>query len=118
LDQNDFEFKNNLDRYKYPDRYPEQSAEYYRTQGELFLAELEQRLQQQSFLINAQISMADIGIFPFIRQFAHVNNDWFMLASYPRLQIWLEYLLRSSLFYTTMEKYPQWGEGSEPIIFC
>ncbi len=117
LDQNDFEFKGNLDRYKYPDRYPEQSAEYYRTQGELFLEVLEQRLQQQPFLISAQVSMADIGIFPFIRQFAHVNNDWFMQAAYPQLQLWLEYLLRSSLFNATMEKYPQWLEGSEPVIF-
>jgi glutathione S-transferase len=33
--QNDGEFKFWLDRYKYSDRYPEQSAEYYRAQGQL-----------------------------------------------------------------------------------
>ncbi|BCG65588.1 MAG: glutathione S-transferase [Methyloprofundus sp.] len=118
LDQNDFAFKNNLDRYKYPDRYPEQAVEYYRAQGELFLEVLEKRLQQQEFLMGTQISIADIGIFPFIRQFAHVDNAWFIQSPYPHLQIWLDYFLHSTLFNATMEKYPQWLEGSEAVVFC
>ena len=34
IDNNDQEFKYWLDRYKYADRHPEQSAQYYRQQGE------------------------------------------------------------------------------------
>ena len=41
IEQNDGEFKYFLDRYKYADRYPEQSQQYYRQQGEKTLAQLE-----------------------------------------------------------------------------
>lgn len=118
LDANDFDFKNNLDRYKYSDRYPEQTAEYYRTQGEHFLAILESKLNSHQFLMSDKISLADIGIFPFIRQFANVDCDWFDQSPYPQLQAWLDYFIYSEIFKTVMEKYPPWEENSEPIIFC
>ena len=117
LDMNDGTFKNNLDRYKYPDRYPEQQAEYYRRQGEQFLAILEDRLSMHPFLVSDQVSIADIGIFPFIRQFANVDRDWFDQAPYPQLQAWLEYLVQGKLFNAVMEKYSPWEEGLEPIVF-
>ena len=40
---NDGKFKIHLDHYKYFDRYPEQSMEYYRSQAETFLAILEKK---------------------------------------------------------------------------
>ncbi len=45
--ETDGEFKNALDRYKYADRYPEQSPLAYRQQCEQFLQELEQILSSQ-----------------------------------------------------------------------
>ena len=113
----DNSFKDNLDRYKYPDRYPEQQVEYHRTQGETFLALLEDHLNSYSFLLDNKITMADICIFPFIRQFAHVDFEWFEQAPYPKLQTWLNYFTQGELFHSVMEKYPQWQEGSEPVIF-
>lgn len=118
LDFNDDIFKNNLDRYKYPNRYPEQHPEYYRIQGEQFLAMLEDRLNMHQFLMGNKVSMADSGIFPFIRQFANVDRNWFDQAPYPQLQAWLEYFIQSELFNAVMEKYPRWEENSEPIVFC
>ena len=47
LDMNDVDFKQNLDRYKYADRYPEHGAEHYRVAGERFLLALESQLQKQ-----------------------------------------------------------------------
>ena len=44
--KNDSEFKYYLDRYKYHQRYPQQSQYEYRQQAESFLQELEQRLHQ------------------------------------------------------------------------
>ena len=117
LDDNDFTFKNWLDRYKYAVRYPEQTVEYYRNQGEQFLASLEHRLSEHRFLMGDTISMADIGIFPFIRQFSFVDNDWFYQSPYEYLQNWLDYFLQSELFLDVMEKYPPWTELSEPVIF-
>lgn len=106
ISENDVSFKQNLDRYKYADRYPEQPAEFYRAQGEIFLARLESLLARNEFLLGAELSFADIAIFPFIRQFAAVDSDWFDNSVYQHLQRWLQSMLASSLFCNIMEKYP------------
>ncbi len=77
IDENDSSFKQALDQYKYHERHPQHSAEHYRAQGEAFLAKLEARLTATKYLINDQITVADIAIFPFVRQFAFVDKDWF-----------------------------------------
>jgi len=117
LDKNDFEFKANLDKYKYSDRFPEKTALEYRALGEQFLMLLEARLSQHWFLVSDTLSMADIGIFPFIRQFAQVDSVWFEQADYPYLQAWLDYFLRSDIFTGIMQKYTPWTENAEPLLF-
>lgn len=117
LDDNDFVFKNWLDRYKYADRYPEQTAEHYRNQGEKFLTTLESRLSTHRFLVSDSLSISDIAIFPFIRQFAFVDSDWFEQSDYQYLQVWLNHFLQSTLFLSVMEKYPPWNKSAEPVIF-
>ena len=102
--ENDGPFKKNLDQYKYAIRFPEHSADYYRGQGEEFLAKLELRLHQTTFLVRNTISLADIAIFPFIRQFAVVDNIWFESTDYLKLKIWLKYMVASELFQGVMEK--------------
>ena len=47
-------FKGWLDKYKYADRHPEQSAVHYREQAEGFIADLEQRLSEQRWLGGGQ----------------------------------------------------------------
>ena len=115
IDYNDNQFKNHLDHYKYWERFPAESQEYYRAQGEMFLALLEEYLGRQRYLLADSISMADIALFPFIRQFAFVDKAWFDQAPYPRLQIWLQGFLESPLFMTTMKKLPPWQEGDIPV---
>jgi len=104
--ENDTSFKQALDRYKYAIRFPEQSMEDYRSQGEVFLAKLEQRLTQASFLMGEQVNIADIAIFPFIRQFSAVDTDWFESMPYIRLKAWLSLMVESGLFNSIMGKYP------------
>ncbi len=104
LAENDGSFKQHLDRYKYADRYPEQPATYYRAQGEVFLAQLDARLTQHTYLFDDRISLADIAIMPFIRQFAHVDRDWFYGSPYRALIRWLTELLNSALFIAVMQK--------------
>lgn len=108
--ENDGSFKQHLDRYKYAIRFPEHSAEDYRAQGELFLAKLEQHLQQSTFLLGDEISFADIAIFPFIRQFAAVDHDWFESTGYIKLKSWLQHLVESALFKRVMVKYPDYTD--------
>lgn len=106
ITKNDGDFKKALDRYKYPDRYPEHTQAFYREQGELFLQRLETALEHYDYLLGDQSSMADVAIFPFIRQFAAVDAEWFASSPYPRLRAWLEGWLESPLFAQVMQKFP------------
>jgi glutathione S-transferase len=117
LDENDNVFKADLDYYKYAARYPEHPAEYYRAQGEHFLLRLEERLANHHYLLGDRVSMADVAVFPFVRQFAFVDKDWFDQAPYPKVQPWLAELLQSDLFTGVMRKYPQWHEGDAVTVF-
>ncbi|KZZ51596.1 glutathione S-transferase, partial [Oleiphilus sp. HI0123] len=110
---NDGEFKDKLDRYKYADRHPEQSEQEYRKQGEGFLELLDKRLQNQTFLFGEQACLADLAIFPFIRQFAHVDLEWFDASPYDYLKRWLSDYKESDIFLSIMKKYPAWKEGDE-----
>jgi glutathione S-transferase len=110
ISENDGTFKRMLDRYKYPDRFAEQSQAEYRAQGEVFLQLLEDRLNSETFLLGDSLSLADVAIFPFIRQFAAVDPAWFELSPYPKLRVWLATLVASDLFTSVMEKYPTWRE--------
>lgn len=117
---NDGEFKTLLDRYKYADRFPEKPALNYRDAACVFIQELENKLQVQdnSYLFGPRICWADIAIFPFIRQFVHVDKEWFYHAPYPGLQSWLDRFLESELFNECMVKYPPWQENDLPTVFA
>jgi glutathione S-transferase len=117
IDKNDFEFKGWLDRYKYSDRFPENTESFYREECEDFLVQLEQRLTNTHYLFSNNKSLADMAIFPFIRQFAAVNKTWFDQAPYPQLQNWLASLLNSPLFQSIMHKYPVWLDNKQEHTF-
>ena len=114
---NDTEFKSALDRYKYADRHPDHPASYYRHQGELFLAELEQRLTHQHFLCAEQFSVADAALLPFIRQFAAVDVDWFRNCRYTAVRQWLSAFTSSAYFMAIMSKYQPWQDGDPITLF-
>jgi glutathione S-transferase len=104
--ENDTNFKQALDAYKYPERHPNKSQIQHRTDGEVFLQKLENLLQQNSYLFSEKPSFADYAIFPFIRQFAAVDNAWFESALYPKLRSWLDSWIESDLFKSIMTKNP------------
>ena len=113
----DGEFKMHLDHYKYADRYPEHSVNEYRELGEGFLKVLNQQLSTQTYLFGEKIGLADIAIFPFVRQFAHVDKTWFDHSDYEYLKRWLKHHLSSGLFLSIMQKIPQWKEGDQSTFF-
>ncbi len=115
LEINDFSFKEDLDHYKYFERYPEHSQDYYRQRCEEFLEELEDILSETRYLLGDRPSLADIGVFPFIRQFAGVDRDWFDQSPYTHLRKWLDAWLASRLFASVMVKHPVWKAGDPPI---
>ncbi len=114
---NDQTFKHFLDRYKYSDRYPENSELYYRQQAELILINLEHNLIHNTYLVSNRLTMVDVALLPFIRQFALVNKAWFDVAPYPKIQAWLEKFIASELFNSSMVKLAPWQQGDEVIYF-
>ena len=117
IEQNDNEFKYWLDRYKYADRHVEMTQTEYRQRGEAFLQVLESLLESRAYLLGDNPSIADIGVMPFVRQFAHVDSDVFSQLPYPNLQRWLQGWLAHPLFLQTMIKLPVWQEGDEVVVF-
>jgi glutathione S-transferase len=102
---NDTTFKYWLDRYKYAERYPEFTQAYYREQAlGSQIAELERLLLARSYIGGATPVLADVAIFPFVRQFAAVDAAWFSASAYPAVRRWLEGWLESELFKNIMAK--------------
>ena len=125
---NDGEFKQHLDRYKYPNRYRHEHAGEepafalaHRADAGSWLMELESRLSEISgvsrhaWLFGDAASLADMAILPFVRQFAHTDPAWFDAQPWPRLKAWLGDGETGPLFQQVMEKYPPWQPG-EPVI--
>ena len=117
IEQNDNEFKHWLDRYKYAGRHVEMTQTEYRQRGEAFLQVLEALLERNAYLLGDDPTIADIGVMPFVRQFAHVDRDVFGQLPYPNLQRWLQRWLEHPLFMQTMIKLPVWQEGDDVVVF-
>ncbi|PZO40532.1 MAG: glutathione S-transferase [Pseudanabaena frigida] len=124
ITRNDGEFKQALDRYKYANRFPERAPEFYRQQAEEFLQVLELQLQKHSsavsgkssFLICDRQTLADVAIFPFVRQLAYVDIDWFQSSPYTHLQQWLKWHETNEIFEFVMQKFPLWMPDREAIV--
>jgi glutathione S-transferase len=109
--KNDGPFKKLLDQYKYPDRYPDISLEETLVQAmALFLSPINEQLKANPYLLGHKLSLADIALFPFIRQFAMVDPDWFDQSDLNFLKQWLNERLESPLFIGVMQKYPTWHD--------
>ena len=115
---NDKEFKMWLDRYKYHDRYPEYSVEYYREKCEKILDTFEKILANEKFLFSNNISLSDIALLPFVRQFSNVDIIWFR-NRFINLSGWMDELIGMEIFQAMMRKFEIWnpfGKGEEVIF--
>lgn len=110
-------FKDALDRYKYENRFDGVVAKEQRDIAVPFLQILDGLIGNQDFLFGNQFSLADGAILPFVRQFAHVDKDWFWSQDWSNLIRWLDAFLESERFSAIMEKYPKWQAGDEPVLF-
>lgn len=120
---NDGDFKRDLDRYKYPHRYPEESAGdvqafalQHRGQGAAWLAKLDGMLVDGG-LFGPRVSLADMALLPFVRQFAHTDATWFAAQPWPRLQAWLAGFEAGARFQGVMEKHAPW-QASDTRVQC
>lgn len=125
VNYNDFMFKNQLNRYKYPSRFMDEWGDFTeqtfslknRKEALIFLSRLEELLSANTYLLKDTLSRADIVIIPFIRQFSMVEPDWFANASFPNVRTWLGTFLESDLFKRAMIARDPWKPGDAPILF-
>jgi glutathione S-transferase len=113
--QNDGPFKHHLDRYKYPEKYGSDANEH-RAAGEAILRDYEALLAQSPYLSGAISGLTDYALLPFIRQFAHVDREYFYALPLPHLHAWLTAHLESALFAQAMAHYPVWVLGDEDSL--
>ena len=105
-------FKHHLDRYKYATRYDEEpNSVDHRAEATNILITLNDRLSTQAHLFGTKPTLADFATFPFIRQFANTDRNWFDAQDLKPLQSWLNKHLASDLFTGVMNKWPQWKPG-------
>jgi glutathione S-transferase len=112
----DHGFRTNLSAYKKEKRYHLENVLLLRTQCEEFISELELMLDNNEYLFGEKLSLADLALLPFVRQFANVDRKWFRSANYPMLMKWLAKLMQSLLFTKAMKKYPLWNENHEEFL--
>lgn len=111
-------FKHHLDRYKYHTRYEDADPLAHREAASAILRDLDALIAGNGQLCGARDSLADIASFPFVRQFAAADRDWFERQPWPALRAWLDRHLGSDLFKRAMAKYTPWRPGDLPVAFA
>lgn len=113
----DDEFKKNLDRYKYPNRYALSDGLAHRDMGAQFLLKLNAQLEKTPYLMGGDWCWVDAAIAPFVRQFARTDRDWFDAQAWSALKVWLENFEQSPAYLEVMHKFKVWHQGAKPVAF-
>ena len=120
----DTKFKNNLDKYKYSSRYINcekfLGKTIHRDLAEKQLIELNTELKENgyAYIYKNKLSILDICIFPFVRQFRIANVEWFDTNEKLKfVNNWLNNLVTSEFFRNVMLKYTVWQKGHEKCYF-
>jgi glutathione S-transferase len=111
VNRNDNEFKFHLDRYKYPNRYVDVDELEQRELAKKYLDDLDQ------LLLKSLSDELNDALFPFVRQFANHDREWFDKQQWDNLGQWLADNLSGEEFKICMKKYPQWFAGDAPVTF-
>lgn len=114
--ENDGPFKAALDHTKYAARYPDLDPQSERARASDFIYSLDTRLTKHLFLTGDRPTLADLAIFPFVRQFAHIDRVWFDAQPWPNVILWLGGFLQSADFQKAMTKVTVWEEHASSYL--
>ena len=103
----DSKFKHHLDRYKYSSRYGVDPLEH-QEECKAILENLEAEIHPNPWIFGKQVSLLDISILPFIRQYKIANPDWFFAQNFTKVIALLNYFEKSDLFIQAMQKFELW----------
>lgn len=109
-------FKDKLDRYKYASRYdpsvPRGAVDTdYRREAMAILSDLALPLETTQFLRGDCPRLIDVATFPFVRQFAAVEPQWWAASAPSGLIRWLGHWLQSDRFKRIMTKHSLWNQA-------
>ena len=105
IDQLDLKFLPLAQQYLHPEQFDHCDEKKAKKAAERYLAEWEDILTIQKFLVADHITMTDIAFFPFIRQFSQKNAVDFE-KRFPRLNTWLNIFEQRDDFQQVMLQYP------------
>ena len=115
LDNLETKFKTNLDKYKYPNKFPGIDQLLYRDKNLCFLEKLNSYLKKNKSLNCKHLTFLDYAIFPFIRQFRNVDQEWFDKLNFSLLNNWFNQIIDSEDFSSIMKKFKKWEPNDLPI---
>jgi len=117
VDLFDAEFKHHLDRYKYHQRYGSNATDH-REKCDDILYLLDKKISKEGWIFSDEISLLDISILPFIRQFRIADERYFYSQNYQKVINLLKRFENSDLFESIMHKYEPWQPNqAEQTIF-
>ncbi len=104
-------FAQELFRYKYASFFDDSLKRgdvnlEHRDAACVYLQPYEAILANTAYLMGDAPSLADYAIFPFIRQFAAVEKQWWDKPQFPHLHKWLAHFLAAEIFTSVMQKHP------------
>ena len=116
IDDVENKFKPNLDKTKYASRYPQKDNKVSRGLAIDYLIGLDKKIEGD-FLFGKQPKLVDVAIFPFVRQFANIDINWFNEFGWKKLKSWLEAFVESKMFDKSQKKFVQWKPNADPVFF-
>ena len=116
VDEVEKSFKPHLDKTKYASRYPDHQSKESRGMAIAFLIDFDKKIHDQ-FLFGNRPKLADVAIFPFVRQFANIDIKWFEEFQWKKLKDWLDAFVGSNMFEKSQKKFDQWRPDAAPEYF-
>ena len=114
----DSDFKFHLDRYKYSSRYNISNSEIHRNKARNLLIEINAMLEGKDYIGGQYMSLLDISILPFVRQYRIADINWFdNHLGLRNINNWVNIFLNTEILASIMTKYKVWEKDDPPILF-
>ena len=114
----DKDFKFHLDRYKYSSRYNISNSEIHRNKARNLLTEINTMLEGKDYIGGQCMSLLDISILPFVRQYRIADINWFdNHLGLRNINNWVNIFLNTEILASIMTKYKVWEKEDPPILF-
>ena len=111
----DTDFKHHLDRYKYSQRY-DTDPRNHRDFCDEILGELDKSISDSKWFFSDEVSLLDISILPFIRQFKIADDEYFFNQKSLKVIKLLNQFEDSYLFQQIMNKYDVWSASDNNSV--